>query len=432
MAETPFIHLRVHSSFSLVEGAIKPKELVKLCVKNRMPAVAVTDTNNMFGALEFSLAAADSGVQPIMGLQLDIARPDATQVAAGSRGRAFKAEAPIVLLARDAAGYQNLQNLTSQAFFESEGAARLTLDKLEGQTTGLICLTGGPCGLLGAMVQAGQRPLAEAALTRLQALFPDALYIEMQRHESLDEDSAPWGPEAATEATFLDWATMRDIPLVATNDCQFANRAMYEAHDALLCIAGGRYVAENDRPRLTPEHYFKSADEMRALFADLPEAIANTAVIARRCAFMPKMVKPILPHYPDLPAGSTADQEMARQSREGLADRAGQAAVRDGCGGVRGAAGVRAGRDLQHGLRRLLPDRRRLHQMVESQQHSGGAGPGVGRGLGRRLGTDDHRPRPAALRPAVRAVFESGSRLDARLRHRLLPGPAGRGDPLCL
>ncbi len=311
----PFVHLRVHSSFSLTEGAIKPKDLVKLCVKKQMPAVAVTDTNNMFGALEFAMAAADSGVQPIMALQLDLARPDL--VAGAPVGRDQRAEAPIALYARNKAGFQNLANLTSQAFFQSEGSARLTLDELKGQTEGLICLTGGPCGILGKLLQAGQRAIAETVLDQLETMFPNALYIELQRHES----DGPWAPEAATEATFLEWAETRALPLVATNEAYFATRDMYDAHDALLCIAAGRYVVETDRRRLTPDHYFKSGAEMAALFADVPEAIANTLVIAKRCAFMPMKIDPLLPTYPDLQSGVTAEAEMIRQAKDGLRAR---------------------------------------------------------------------------------------------------------------
>lgn len=304
-----FVHLRVHSSYSLTEGAIKPKELVKLCAKQKMPAVSVTDTNNMFGALEFAMAAADTGIQPVMGLQLDILRPDA------------KGSAPLALYAQNEAGYLNLQWLTSQAFFHADyaqtGRAYLTIDDVASHADGLICLTGGPNGLPGALIQAGQKAMAEELLTRLKDIFPDRLYIELQRHET----EGVWAPEAQTEETFMGWADTHHLPLVATNDCYFSTADMYEAHDALLCIAAGRYVVETDRRRLTPDHHFKSAADMAALFADLPEAIANTLVIARRCAFMPKKINPILPAYPDLPANSTADEELVRQAKVGLEQR---------------------------------------------------------------------------------------------------------------
>jgi DNA polymerase-3 subunit alpha len=306
-----FVHLRVHSAYSLSEGAIKVKDLIKLCKKERMPAVAVTDTGNLFGALEFAMAAADEGIQPIIGVQLGIKR-----VAAPVPGRPGLRADPdqLILLAQSEAGYANLIRLVSQGCLENDdgNTAILALDSLEGATEGLIALTGGPAGPVGRLLVEGQRPAAEAMLARLMALFPGRLYVELLRHGMDDE--------RRIESGLIALADANDLPLVATNECFFADDKMYEAHDALLCIAGGTYVTEENRRRVTPEHRFKSAAEMRALFADVPDAVDNAIAIARRCAFLLKTRKPLLPAFPTA-VGRTESDELRAQAHAGLEQR---------------------------------------------------------------------------------------------------------------
>jgi DNA polymerase III subunit alpha len=318
MPHADFVHLRVHSAYSLSEGAIKLKELIDLCRRQLMPAVAVTDTGNLFGALEFALAARDAGIQPIIGCQLAITRDD-TPAGEGAVPRNGQRRPPdqLVLLVQDEIGYGNLLRLASRAFMDSDATAepQLPLAALQGHTDGLIALTGGPAGQVGRLLGEGQDDLAAAALTRLADLFPGRLYVEVMRH-GLESESR-------IEDRLIDLAYVRDLPLVATNEAFFADRAMFEAHDALLCIAGGAYITQEERRRVTPEHHFKSAAEMRALFADLPEAIDNTLAIARRCAFMPEARQPILPAYP-LPPGLTAADELRRQALAGLERRLAQ------------------------------------------------------------------------------------------------------------
>jgi DNA polymerase III subunit alpha len=309
MTDPGFIHLRVHSAYSLAEGAIRVKDLVKLCVKNQMPAVAITDTGNLFGALEFSMAAADAGIQPIFGCQIALTVDDPNR----RPGQAALSD-QLVLLAQNEGGYRNLLKIVSHSFMESDGDPQIDLDTLAPWTDGLIALSGGPAGPIGRQILAGQAGPAEAMTRRLKELFPGRFYMEIQRHTGgVIEES-----EQATESAFLDLAYAHDIPLVATNDCFFASASMYEAHDALLCIAAGRYVSEQDRRRLTPDHYFRPAAEMRALFEDLPEAADNTVVIARRCAALVKKVNPILPRFTE--DGAEAD-ELRRQAEAGLAAR---------------------------------------------------------------------------------------------------------------
>ena len=210
----------------------------------------------------------------------------------------------------------------------------------------------------------------------------------------------------------------------------------------MRCCASprARYVVEDDRRRLSREHYFKTAEQMAELFADLPEALANTIEIAKRCAFRPKGRKPILPRFVSRRAGASEEELLAARDRGAARARprpgleARLAASAAGAGlharGLREAARLRARRHLQDEVPRLLPDRRRLHQVGQGQRHPGRAGPRLGRRLGRRLVAHHHRSRSAALRPAVRALPQSRARVDAGLRHRLLPGPPRRGDPL--
>ncbi|MBM3597764.1 MAG: DNA polymerase III subunit alpha [Alphaproteobacteria bacterium] len=312
MPHADFVHLRVHSAYSLSEGAIKVKELVGLCARMAMPAVAITDTGNLFGALEFSMAAAEAGVQPIIGCQLAITREDGERAPSGPAG----AHTPdqLVLIAQNQEGYGNLMKLVSRSFLDTPSGltSQVRLAELAGACAGLIALTGGPAGALGRLLAEGQGPAAAAMLNRLIQLFPGRLYIELMRH------GLPI--EQRIEGGLIDLAYQQSVPLVATNEAFFADESMYEAHDALLCIASGTFVAEPNRRRLTPEHRFKSAAEMRVLFSDLPEALDNTLVIARRCAFMPKKTNPILPAYPTA-AGRDEAAELRARAAEGLERR---------------------------------------------------------------------------------------------------------------
>ncbi len=307
-----FIHLRLHSAYSLLEGAIQLSHLPALCASNAMPAVAVTDSDNMFGALEFAETAAKAGVQPIIGCALSLA------YAAPERpGDPPPAPAPVVLLAQDETGYRNLMALSTAAHLEhgSETQAHVPLGLLVERAEGLICLTGGARGPLGLLLGRGDAGAARRLAEELARAFPQRLYVEIERHPNGDAQRSP--AEAASEPGLVALAYDLGLPLVATNDVHFADRAMYDAHDALICIADGTYVDQKQaRRRLTPEHCFKSQDEMVALFADLPEAVENTVEIARRCAYRPTKRKPILPRFAE-----NEVEELRRQAREGLAAR---------------------------------------------------------------------------------------------------------------
>jgi DNA polymerase-3 subunit alpha len=310
MPHAEFVHLRVHSAYSLSEGAIRIKELVELCKLHRMPAVAVTDTDNLFGALEFALAASEAGVQPIIGCQIGLRREDGP----GHNGGVSPPPDQLVLLVQNEDGYGNLLKLVSHAYLDSDGSEtpQVGCDELERLNGGLIALTGGPLGPVGRLLGEGQGPAAEARLSRLAEIFEGRLYVELMRH---GQDA-----ESRIEADLIDLAYRHDLPLVATNEAFFTAAEMYEAHDALICIADGTTVARDDRRRLTPEHWFKSAEEMRMLFADLPEAIENTIVVARRCAFMPERRKEILPTYPELD-GRSEEEALREVAAAGLEQR---------------------------------------------------------------------------------------------------------------
>lgn len=282
--DQPFIHLHVHSAYSLAEGAIRTKDLVKRCKLNGMPAVAITDTNNLFGALEFAMVASDDGVQPIIGAQLSM-----------------EDSAQIVLLCQSEAGYRNLCKLVSDAYMNGAGGKDFvaSYNSVIEAADGLICLSGGPV----------RGVLDRHRLEQLLSAFGNRFYIELQRHGLPAEDQ--------NEPALIDFAYEKNVPLVATNDCYFSEPSMHEAHDALLCIAEGRYVTEADRRKVTKHHFFKSGDDMAKMFADVPEAIINTSIIAKRCHFLLKSIKPILPPF-ETDSGLAEPEELKRQSREGL------------------------------------------------------------------------------------------------------------------
>ncbi len=318
LSHAGFVHLRVHSAYSLSEGAIPVKKLADLCKDNNMPAVAITDTNNMFGSLEQSLTLPGKGVQPIIGCQIALTNEGEIE----RHGRRPEPD-PVVLLAQNEEGYYNLLKLTSYAFLKTEAGdtAQVPFDVFSNHAEGLICLTGGAEGPVGRLIADEKEDEAREYLSKLKELFSDRLYVELQRH-GLEL-------EAQTEPMMLDLAYELDIPLVATNECFFPKRDMYDAHDALLCIAAGKYVGDLERKRRTPEHYFKSADEMQKIFSDLPEAIDNTLVIAQRCSVASPVREPILPAFG---SGEGLDEagQLEALAREGLQERLDNEVFTDG------------------------------------------------------------------------------------------------------
>ncbi len=317
-----FIHLRTHSAYSLSEGALKIKKLGKLATEQAMPALAITDTGNLFGALEFAEAMANSGIQPIIGCTLLVDAEDGPEGPAHSRNALDLSR--LVLLAKNEPGYRNLLKLSSRAYLDVPDAElpHVSLSVLQSLSDGLICLTGGPNGLINTPLVENRRPVAMARAERLKQMFGDRLYVELQRH-GMDE-------ERAAEAGLIELAYALGLPLVASNEPYFAGADDFAAHDALICIAEGEVVANENRRQLTPEHYFKSQGEMVALFADLPEAIENTVEIARRCCWYPRAIDPILPKFTSGEDSRDEAEELRAQSRQGLADRLDALGLADG------------------------------------------------------------------------------------------------------
>ena len=304
-----YIHLRVHTEYSLLEGATRLKKLPEFCKANDMPAIAVTETNNLFSALEFSVLFKDHGLQPIIGCQIDFKFTDVVP------DRRSPTTAPIVLLAQNELGYKNLMKLSSEMYIQNDDEkVEISFEQLEKHADGLICLTGGSKGPLGQLILTAQDKAARDLLLKFHDIFSDRLYLELQRHP---QGAGLPKEENDSEPVFINMAYDLNIPLIATNDVYFDNGEMYEAHDALLCIADGVYVDQQEpRRSVTNQHYFKTQEEMATLFADLPEALESTIEVAQRCAFMATCRDPILPLF-----ASDEISELHRQAKEGLKNR---------------------------------------------------------------------------------------------------------------
>lgn len=310
-----FIHLRSHSAYSLLKGAIKIPKLIALAKAQNMPALGLVDHDNLFGSLEFSEYAVKEGVQPILGITASLVPFGMNaQTAASQR---FEPD-HLLLYAKDETGYANLLQLASKAYTSPAlgQAPLLNYEMLGARSAGLIALTGSTQGGFGRALMNSRRDAAEALLANLHEMFGDRLYIELTRHGLAEEKQI--------ERAQIDLALEKNIPLVATNNIYFTDAKMFEAHDALVCVAEGKYVTETDRKRLNPEHRFKAAEEMTLLFRDVPEAIENTLNIARRCHVWAKSRSPILPGFAmNDEAGNVLSESdaLAVKARAGLEAR---------------------------------------------------------------------------------------------------------------
>ena len=298
MTESTFIHLAVRSSYSLLESMITPKGLKAWCAEQGMPAIAITDRNNLFGALEISLTLTDAGIQPIMACCFDV-----------TNGLPKSEPSRISLYAQNDVGYKRLMLLSSRAYLDAaDGVPKLHRDLLLDNTEGLILLTGGAEGQVAKHLLKGRVADARTELSTLAAAYPGRCYVEITRHGTEDEYAAEEG--------LVDLAYELSLPLVATHDARFMKSADAKAHDAMMCISNGQYLGQDDRKRVDPSQYLKTADEMVSLFEDLPEAIANTSEIARRCAVKAETHKPILPNFSK--EGRSESEELRKQAVEGL------------------------------------------------------------------------------------------------------------------
>ncbi|WP_370187969.1 DNA polymerase III subunit alpha [Qipengyuania sp.] len=296
----PFVPFRILSAYTMLEGAIDPKAMAKLAKERGFPAIAIADRNGLYGAVMFANACKAEGIQPIIGTLLGVARD--------SEGKQVDY---LPLYAQDEAGYDNLCHLVSKAHLDRplEFEPHVRMEDFDDHTDGLIAFTGASEGGVTRLLAEGQQSHAEALLDRLQALFPERLYIELARRGNAVEERA--------EAALVELAYARDLPLVATNPANFAEPHMHKAHDAMLCIAGSTHVDAEDRARSNPESYVKTYHMMEEAFADLPEAVQNTLVVAQRCAYAPPYRKPILPSLAgDLEGEARMLEEDARKGLE--------------------------------------------------------------------------------------------------------------------
>jgi DNA polymerase III subunit alpha len=302
-----FVHLRVRSAYALLDGAMTVKKIAGLAAKAGLPAVGISDPN-LFGALEFSEALADKGIQPIMGLALPVSflTPRA--------GEAAGPDGTLALIAQDSAGWENLMALSSMSFLDiaPNSLPHVPLAKVLEHASGLICMTGGREGPISRAYLRNMNAEADMLLDRLATTFDDRLYVELQRHGL--------GDEAQVENTLIRAAYAKGLPLVATNDVRFDSPERHRAQDVLMCIGQATRVSDEKRERVSPHHCLRAPEDMVALFKDLPEALENSVDIARRCAIRPLTRAPILPRFTTA-AGRDEPEELAAQARAGLEAR---------------------------------------------------------------------------------------------------------------
>ena len=313
MPDPKFIHLRVHSAYSLALGAIQVPKLMHKLHDLGIPACAITDRGNMFGAKCFSHYAADEGIKPILGSELSLHNDD-SEVLAISKGKELEPDR-IILLVKDEEGYNSIMKLFRRYYLdnmENSIYPQIKTEDLRNYSQGLICLTGGYEGPLGRLILQNRRPDAEKKLLQLKEIFGDRLYMEISR--------VGYDGEKLTENDFIEMAYKYDVPLVATNDVFFFDESMYEAHDALVCIAEGEYVSNEDRRKYLPGNHWKSEDEMVELFKDIPEAVENTVLIAKRCNYLSEKKDALLPIF-ICPDGKTQDEFITEESYKGLHER---------------------------------------------------------------------------------------------------------------
>jgi DNA polymerase-3 subunit alpha len=298
----PFVHLRLHTEYSLVDGLVRIKSLVKQVAAGGMPAVAVTDMSNLFALIKFYKAALGAGVKPIIGVETWVQR---------SGGEPFR----LVLLCQNLEGYRHLTRLVSRGYLEGQqrGVPILDHDWLKGNTAGLIALSGGRDGEVGQALLNDHPDQARAWLADWRQLFPERFYLEVQR------TGRPW-EEEYLEAV-VDLAAESHTPVVATNDVCFLQREDFEAHEARVCIHDGMILGDMNRPRrYSDQQYLRTPAEMVELFADLPEALENSVEIARRCNLCLELGKNVLPDFP-IPEGMSAADYFTVQARAGLEQR---------------------------------------------------------------------------------------------------------------
>jgi len=306
-----FISLRNHTTYSLCKGAIKIQELIETAARYKMPALGIADCGNLFAALEFSTYCKKAGIQPILGSEMliDFGEKDLRNASNLDIERSL---AKMPLIATNEEGYKNLMYLVSYSFLNRESglSPHIKFSLLKEKSNGLIALSGATEGIVGKMINDGQEKKLDEIIKELQNIFlPQNFYIEITRHNT--------AAEKKLEEKFIATAFKHNAPLVATNDVYFIERDMFEAQDILSCIGEGRFFLESDRKKNSPEQYFKSQEEMEALFADIPEALENTVNIAKKCAIMAFERPPTLPKFSSEKSFDEAEA-LKNEAYEGL------------------------------------------------------------------------------------------------------------------
>ena len=295
-----FTHLKIHTQYSICEGALKTSDLAKYCKTNKIRAVGLCDSNNLCGALEFSEYIAKSKTQPIIGTQINIEY----------KGQSGK----IPLFAKDLEGYKNLIKLSSKSFLEIKDneEPHCKIDDIEPNSKGLILLTGSFDGLIGKLFSKNLTDEIIDLTKKLKKIFNDNFYLEIQRHN--DEG------EKLFERFLLNISKKLEVPIIATHEVFYLNKDMHEAHDAYLCVGEKTYVNVKDRRKYSDEHYLKTSDEMYKLFYDLPDAVENNKNFPFKISFRPKNSVPILPNIQKSEAKSV-DKVLIEESTEGLKEK---------------------------------------------------------------------------------------------------------------
>ena len=302
--QASFIHLRVHTEYSLVDGVVRVKPLMAALAEDNMPAVALTDQSNLFAMVKFTRAALATGIKPLIGVDALVRHGD-------------DQEAPfqMVLLAQNQEGYLNLSKLISKSYLEGQhrGVPIIQAEWITQYAAGIIALSGGRQGDIGRALLAGQAALAEQRLNNWQSCFKDRFYIELQRTGRENEE--------VYIAEAVELAIKFDVPVVATNDVRFLKADEFDAHEARVCIHDGSTLDDPRRSKnYSAQQYLRSSEEMQTLFEDIPEALANTVEIAKRCNLEIRLGESFLPQFP-IPEDETEESYFCRVSREGLEQR---------------------------------------------------------------------------------------------------------------
>lgn len=304
-SQPKFVHLRCHSEYSVVDGTVRIDDYVRCASEDKMPALALTDLNNLFGAIKFYKTARESGLKPLIGCDLWLENPQ-------NRDQASR----VMLLCQSVEGYLTLCALLSRAYLENQHRGRPEIKRewlLESGTEGLILLSGAMLGDVGQALLQGNQAVAKQLAEDWSAMFPGRFYIELQR--------AGHAQQEAYISRALNLAASLDLPVVATHPVQFIEQEDFKAHEARVCIAEGYVLADNRRPKnFTEAQYFKTQNQMAALFADIPEALVNSVEIAKRCNLALSLGKNFLPQFPT-PNGESLDDYLVIKAKEGLAKR---------------------------------------------------------------------------------------------------------------